>query len=297
METDAPELSIQLRQLTYLVEVARSDNWTEAADQLGISQPALSQSMHELEKRFGVQLFEAVGRRRVLTVEGNQAVAYAREILNTTEDLRTDLRATGSAMHGRLRVGMIDAASLYVLPEAIRSFRLDHPEVELELTVAPSTPLLDGLRALELDIVFVTGPVAEPQLESQPVVEEPLFLYGPPDGDPATGDWVTYPATSRTRGSIDRFFADFRWSPHIILESANPAVLAQMVGLGFGWSILPEAVGEAGPFQLEKRRVRPVASRSLVAAWRQSASQNPRIAAFREAALARSLSRRDGEGR
>ena len=284
METDAPELSIQLRQLAYLAAVARAANWTDAADQLGISQPALSQSMHELERRFGVQLFEAVGRRRVLTAEGRQAVAYSREILNTTEDLRADLRATGSAMHGRLRVGMIDAASLYVLPEAIRSFRLDYPEVDLELTVAPSTPLLDGLRALEHDIVFATGPVVGPQLESQPVAEEPLFLYGPPDGDPATGDWIMYPATSRTRGSIDRFFTDEGWSPHIILESANPAVLAQMVGLGFGWSILPEAVGEAGPFQLEKRRAEPVASRRLVAAWRKSASGNPRITAFRAAA-------------
>jgi LysR family hydrogen peroxide-inducible transcriptional activator len=284
MEIDAPELSIQLRQLAYLATVARSVNWTDAADQLGISQPALSQSMHELERRFGVQLFEAVGRRRVLTAEGRQAVAYSREILNTTEDLRTDLRATGSAMHGRLRVGMIDAASLYVLPEAIRTFRTNHPEVDLELTVAPSTPLLDGLRALEHDIVFITGPVVGPQLESQPIVEEPLFLYGPPDGDPATGDWVMYPATSRTRRSIERFFADEGWSPHIILESANPAVLAQMVGLGFGWSILPEAVGETGPFQLEKRRAKPVARRLLVAAWRQSASPNPRIEAFRVAA-------------
>ncbi|MDH5373614.1 MAG: LysR family transcriptional regulator, partial [Acidimicrobiia bacterium] len=146
MEIDASELSIQLRQLAYLVEVARSTSWTDAADRLGISQPALSQSMHELERRLGVQLFESVGRRRVLTAEGRQAVSYARDILNATEDLQSELHSTGTALHGRLRVGMIDAASLYVLPDSIHGFRAAHPAVDLELTVASSTPLLDGLR-------------------------------------------------------------------------------------------------------------------------------------------------------
>ena len=284
MEIAASELSIQLRQLAYLAEVARSVKWTDAADRLGISQPTLSQSMHELERRLGVQLFEAVGRRRVLTAEGRQAVAFAREILNTTDELRADLHATGDTLHGRLRVGMIDAASLYVLPDAIHAFRDSHPDVDLELTVAPSTPLLEGLRTLEHDIVFVTGPVAEPSLESEAVMEEPLYLYGPSDGDPATGDWVMYPGTSRTRGVIDRFFVDAGWAPHIILESANPAVLTQMVGLGFGWAVLPEAVAEAGVAPLWKRRTEPVARRVLAAVWRTSAAGNPRLEAFRSVA-------------
>ncbi|MDF1596760.1 MAG: LysR family transcriptional regulator [Acidimicrobiia bacterium] len=280
MDVTAPELNIQLRQLAYLAEVARGTSWTDAADRLGISQPALSQSMHELERRLGVRLFEAVGRRRVLTAEGRQAVAYARDVLNTTGDLRSELHATGTTLHGRLRVGMIDAASLYVLPDAIHAFRSRHPDVDLELTVAPSTPLLDGLRILEHDVVFVTGPVDEQGLSSEVIRHEPLYLYGPDDGDPATGDWVMYPRSSRTRGVIDRFFADAGWTPHIILESANPAVLTQMVGLGFGWAVLPEAVAEGGITPLEKSRPGPVARRLLAAVWRASAAGNPRLAAF-----------------
>lgn len=281
MDTNATELSIQLRQLAYLAEVARSESWTDAAGQLGISQPALSQSMHELERRLNVQLFEAAGRRRVLTPEGRQAVAFARQILNTTDDLRSDLHARGNTLQGRLRVGLIDAASLYVLPDTIKEFRAAHPEVELELTVAPSAPLLEGLRTLEQDLVFVTGPVEEPSLESELISSEPLFLYGPGDGDPSTGDWITYPGTSRTRRIIDRYFVDVAWAPHIILESANPAVLRQMVGLGFGWAVLPEAVAKTGADPLRKRNREPVATRHMVAAWRTSATNNPRIEAFR----------------
>jgi DNA-binding transcriptional LysR family regulator len=217
----------------------------------------------------------------VLTPEGWQAVAFARELLNATEDLRSDLRATGAHLHGRLRVGMIDAASLYVLPDAIHSFRTMHAGVDLELTVASSTPLLDGLRTLEQDIVYVTGPVDEPGLSTEVIRREPLFLYGPGEGDPATGDWVLYPDSSRTRSVIDRFFVDVGWTPRVILESANPAVLSQMVGLGFGWAVLPEAVAETRSDPLRKHRPDAVAHRLLVAVWRVSAEGNPRVEAFR----------------
>ncbi len=286
MDVGAPELSIQLRQLAYLTEVARSGTWTEAADQLGISQPALSQSMHELERRLDVRLFEQAGRRRVLTPEGRQTVSFAREVLAATGDLRAGFRASGEELQGSLDVGLIDAASLYVLPPAIHAFRATHPRVELALTVAPSTPLLEGLRSLRHDLVFVTGPVEESGLESETVHAEPLFLYGPEDGDPAAGDWVMYPRASRTRSVIDQFFADAGWMPRIILESANPAVLTQMVVLGLGWSILPEAVAESGRQPLHKRRPEPVAQRLLAAAWRSSSAGNPRLEAFRSSAAA-----------
>ena len=284
MDFQSPEMNIKLRQLVYLSELARSRSWTDAADRLGVSQPALSQSMHQLEQRLNVRLFEAVGRRRVLTDEGRQAVSFAREILNTTDDLRSELHARGTKLHGRLRVGMIDAASLYVLPDVIKAFRIAYPDVDLELTVAPSAPLLEGLRTLEHDLVFVTGPVEEPSLDSEIISTEPLFLYGPEGGDPVTGDWIMYPGTSRTRGVIGRFFVDVGWNPHIILESANPAVLTQMVGLGFGWAVLPEAAAEAGSEPLIKRSPDPVAHRLLVAAWRASTAGNPRVEAFRSAA-------------
>ncbi|MDH5373102.1 MAG: LysR family transcriptional regulator substrate-binding protein, partial [Acidimicrobiia bacterium] len=142
------------------------------------------------------------------------------------------------------------------------------------------------LRMLEHDIVFVTGPVEEPGLESVVIREEPLFLYGPAGGDPTAGDWVLYPGSSRTRGVIDRYFVDEGFTPQIILESANPAVLTQMVVLGFGWTILPEAVAEAGREPLTKHRAEPVAHRLMAAVWRASAAGNPRLAAFRTAALA-----------
>lgn len=281
MEIRSPELDIQLRQLAYLVEVAAAPSWTEAADRLGISQPALSQSMHELERRIGAPLFEALGRKRVLTEEGRRVVAYARGMLSVTDDLQTELRAAGDALSGTLRVGMIDAVSLYVLPDAIKQFRAQFPAVDLKLTVAPSAPLTQSLLRLELDMIFVTGPVEDSSLDSILLRQEPLFLYGPGFGDPETGDWVMYPGTARTRGVIDRFFAEAGWEPSVILESANPAVLRQMVGLGFGWSILPEAVAERGRDPLVKKRRRSVASRSIYAAWRRSAARNPRLVSFR----------------
>src|SRR5690606_34475805 len=105
---------------------------------------------------------------------------------------------------GTLRVGMIDAASLYLLPETIRRFRESHAGVELRLVVDTSTALLRQLDDFALDLVFVVGP-AEGEHETDEVLREPLFLYAPPgvEGTPAEAEWVLYPAGSHTRTLID----------------------------------------------------------------------------------------------
>jgi DNA-binding transcriptional LysR family regulator len=130
--------NLHLQQLAYLREVERAGTLTAAAETLHVSQPALSQSLTELERRLGTPLFERHGRRRVLTEAGREAVRYANEVLGRTAELRDRLGALNRGEAGTLRVGMIDAASLYLLPHAIRDFRRDRPRVQLQLVVDTS---------------------------------------------------------------------------------------------------------------------------------------------------------------
>jgi DNA-binding transcriptional LysR family regulator len=286
---DPGPLNVHLQQLAYLRAVEAAPTWSEAARRLHVSQPALSQSLAELERRLGVALFERAGRRRVLTPEGEEAAAFARRVLAEAHDLRERLHAGRAGVEGRLRVGMIDAASLYVLPRAVRSFRVSHPRVRLELTVASSGVLRAMLEAFELDIAFVTGPAGETAPGDVEVFQEPLYLYGPP-GDRRRAheaEWVLYPPGSRTRRQIDAALARQGIAPNVILESGNPQVLRQMVALGFGWSVLPAAVAESPPEPL-RRRGKSIARRSLLAVRRPDAPPDARAEAFlRLAARAR----------
>jgi len=279
---DVGPLSIHLQQLTYLREVERAGTFTEAARRLHVSQPALSQSLAELERRIGLPLFEARGRRRELTEVGREAARFASEVLGRTADFQQWVSSYREGGAGTLTVGMIDAASLYALPDAVREFREAHPEVRLQLIVDTSSALVERLQRYELDLAFVVAPVVG-DFESVEVGREPLHIYAPPQdtGAPEDADWVLYPVGSHTRQQIDEGLARLGIVPRVTLESHNPQVLRQMVELGFGWTVLPPAVaGEGGRL----RQLEQVAIRTLVGVRRRSAVLDPRVEAFLAAA-------------
>ncbi len=283
--------NVHLQQLAYLREVERAPTWAEAARRLHVSAPALSQALAELEKRLGMVLFERDGRRRRLTDDGREAAAFAREVLALAEAFDDRVRERRAGTRGSLRVGMIDAGSLYLLPAAVRRFRERHPGVDLHLTVDASAHLEEALRRFELDLAFVIDDGSEPpDLRREALADEKLYLYAPPGRreSPAAAEWVLYPPGSHTRERIDVGLARLGIRPRVRLESSNPQVLRQMVALGFGWSVLPAAVAESGPQPLRRRRREGViAVRTLCFSRRRGAPDDPRVKALLD--LARSL--------
>lgn len=283
-------LNLHLQQLAYLREVERGPTWAAAARRLSVSQPALSQAMAELERRLGLTLFERAGRSRRLTDDGRTTAAFAREMLARAEEFTALLEQRRRGAAGTLRVGMIDAGSLYLLPEAMRRFRNAHPEVDLHLTVAPSAQLEQALVRFDIDLAFVIDDdEAKPEIVRDRLADEALYMYAPPGdrSDAAKADWVLYPPGSHTRDRIDEGLLARGIDPRVRLESGNPQVLRQMVALGFGWSVLPAAVAEAPPHPLRRKRGGAVAVRTLCVARRRHAPEDPRVDSF--LALARRL--------
>ena len=278
---EAAPLNLHLQQLAYLQAVERWGSLTEAARRLGVSQPALSQSIAQLERRLGTPLLERAGRGRRLTEAGREAARFASEVLGRAAELREWLQELEAGSAGVLRVGMIDAASLYVLPETVRAFRLASPGVEVRLAVDRSAVLLERLARFELDIAFVVGPPPE-GYRSTEVLSEPLYVYAPPGSEetPEQGDWALYPQGRRTRLLIDEGLALRGLRPRVTLESDNPAVLRQMVVLGLCWSVLPAEIAEAGTPSLRPQRRELVAERTLLAVRRAQAPDDARVAAF-----------------
>ena len=285
--TDRPSVlpQLSLQQLLYLREVERTETVTAAAKRLEVSQPALSQALAELERRLDVALFDRRGRRLRLTEAGRRVARFAEEVLGQAEALERWMDAFREGRSGTLRIGMIDAASLYVLPSAVRAFREQQPEVELQLAVERSGVLLERLRRYELDLVFVVGPVADDLVVTE-LVEEPLYLYGPrTGGNPAEGDWVLLPSGRQTRAIVDEGLARLRLRPRVTLESDSPDVLRQLVALDLGWSVLPVGVAESGAEPLERFSDDPVATRMLVAVERADSDPDSRREAFLRLAL------------
>ncbi len=279
--SEAAPLNLHMQQLAYLQAVERWGSMTEAARRLGVTQPALSQSIAQLERRLGASLLERAGRGRRLTETGIEVARFAAEVLGRATELREWLQEYEAGAGGVLRVGMIDAASLYVLPETVRAFRAASPGVEVRLTVDRSAVLLERLARFELDVAFVVGPPPE-GYRSTEVLSEPLYVYAPPgsDEEPEQADWALYPQDRRTRLLIDEGLALRGLRPRVTLESDNPAVLRQMVVLGLCWSVLPAEIAEAGTPSLRPQRRELVAERTLLAVRRAQAPDDARVASF-----------------
>lgn len=275
------------QQLAYLREVARCGTLTAAAEALDVSQPALSQALAELERRLGVPLFERSGRRRVFTEPGEEVARFASEVLGHAAELRAWLNAYSEGEAGTLSVGMIDAASLYVLPAAIEAFREQYREVQLRLLVNSSEELLAQLRNFELDLAFVIAPVPD-EFEFVPVRSEPLHIYGPPGthgAPPPDAEWALY-HPGHTRTLINEGLRSRGITPNVVLESGNPEILRQVVALGLAWTVLPVEVAERGTPSLASQRYEAVAERTLLGVRRTGSPPDTRVDAFLELALA-----------
>lgn len=266
-----PDISI--RQLEYLVAVADSATWAAAAERVGVSASALSQGLAELERRVGVDLFERDGRRRLVRSAAAPVLDHARQVVALTGDLVAWSDRMRGATIGVVRVGMIDVAAVVHYSDVLAAFRAERPGVELHLTVAPSRGLLHQLRDGDLDVVVCVAPAcAVPGVRTEVLMDEALVVVAPAGttiGSPGGwGPWVLFPEGSHTRAQVEACLHDLGVPVLLAAESHQPDVLAQMVGLGLGWTVLPAVqvpTGVAVTIGPE------ILTRSLVAAWRDGA--------------------------
>lgn len=296
--TELP-VNVNTRTLAYLQKVAELSSFTEAAEGFGVSQPALSQSLSQLEQRLGVELFEQDGRRRRLTEAGRMVADFAAEVLGRTDELESWIRSHHEGDAGRLRIGLTDAATLYLLPDALMIFRQTHPAVEVQLIVDSTSALCDLLARYELDLVFAVGPPPEGLTGESLGIEELRVYARRSDERAAAGtaasadalEWALPPAGSRTRALIDAGLAERGIEPVVTLTSQNPDVLRQVAAVGLAWTVLPEAVGGNDPDLLDVLG-EAVALRPLTMMRRQSAPDDARAAALGR--LARDMVRLTG---
>ena len=281
--TVLPNLSTA--QLGYLVVITRHRTWAEAAASLGVTPSALSQGIAELERRLGVPLFAADGRRRVAHEHTATVAATAERVLADLDQMTRWLRSVGTGQVGRLRVGMIDIAAVHHCRDGVRKFRRAHPKLDVGFTVAPTGQLLERLERSELDVAICVDPDGVGSFASTPLLRDDLAVYAPPgvavDVPPAQwGPWLLFPADSRTRTAIDRRLRAIGAPLVVEMESHQPEVLVEMVRLGLGWTVLPTTQAEHGAHRLARAMAEPLFSRTVSAVTRRGGAQHPAVAPF-----------------
>ena len=170
---------MNLRDLRYLVALADLRHFGRAADACFVSQPTLSTQIRKLEEELGVVLIERAPRKVMLTAAGQDAVQRARRIVAEVDELKESARRSRDPASGALRLGVFPTLGPYLLPHVVPRIRARFPHLELLLVEEKSDVLLSRLREGKLDAGLLALPVADDQLHTEFLFEEPFVLAVP----------------------------------------------------------------------------------------------------------------------
>jgi DNA-binding transcriptional LysR family regulator len=240
--------------------VAELGGFSAAADVLGLSQPAVSLQIRQLEQRLKVRLIERVGRRATPTAAGTELLDHARRIEDQLSALTDSMQRHSDGLTGRVRLGTGATFCIYLLPSVLQRLRQRLPGLDIMVRIGNTNDILKGIEDNVLDLGFVTLPVAGRMFDVTPVLEEE-FLAVLPAGDDSIPEDITPVALSRqklilyepgshTRTIIDRWFAAGGIAPRPVMELGSVEAIKEMVGAGMGCAVLPSMAVQPGIRQL-----------------------------------------------
>jgi DNA-binding transcriptional LysR family regulator len=244
---------MELRQLKYFLSVVRLGGIGAAADANYVTQPAVSLQIQKLEDEVGERLFERRGRRLEPTEAGRVLATHAETVLRGMDNLDTAMAGLRGLQGGYLRMGNIDAASVYVLPAMYRAFHDRYPGVRIEILVGDTARLLDALRRGDIELATTTMPIGTAEFEQLPIYRDKMQLVAHPKHvlagkksvtlqDVSETGLIAYPARSVTRRSIEKVFIDNGLRLNATMDIASPEAIKSLTRAGLGASILPSSI-------------------------------------------------------
>jgi len=240
---------IEFQQLEQFVAVARAKNFTRAAEELNLSQPALSRAIQKLEDQLGQPLFERKPREVVLTDLGEVLLERAKEILKFVEDTFSVL--SDAAQHGRIRLGAIPTIAPYFLPSLLRGFGEEHPTISVMVQEDTTDNLIKRCSHGEIDLAILALPVIAKYLEVEPLFDEELFLLVPSGHPLETRGEITAEAVEEfpfimlneancLSDNIASYCRQQSVQPVTVERISQIATVQELVALSHGVSIVPE---------------------------------------------------------
>lgn len=298
--------NITIKQLRYFEALARHRHFGRAAEACGISQPALSVQIKELEAMLGATLVERGARQVGLTRLGEALFARARRILTEVGELGDLARSASGPFTGQLRLGMIPTIAPYLLVPVISELGTQMPGLELQPRETVTRRLIADLLDAQLDAAIVALPISEPALEEYPLFDEDFVLVRP-----QTEAHAPVPSPDKLQQmrllllEEGHCFRDQALSycavndapPRTLMEGSSLSTLVQMVGAGLGVTLIPEmAVAletRLAPVSLA-RFPAPAPARRIGMVWRKT---NPLAGKLKEvAAVVREVGMERPEG-
>jgi DNA-binding transcriptional LysR family regulator len=243
---------LNLYHLRVFYYVAKNLSFTRAADELCITQPAVSSQMRQFEEWCELKFFKKKGRGIRLTDEGETLFEYARKIFEFERQIEssiTSIEDMRKLKRGVLRIGSTRTYARYLMPNMMRHFHENYPDIKIFLDEGSSMDMSTSLFELKNEIAIIAKLKDDPAIEYIPFIEEEIVPILSPDHSLATRESLSIEHCSNepiilretgsaTRKYIDDFFHQHNCTPNILMETANSDFIKKLVARGDGISFL-----------------------------------------------------------
>ncbi len=241
-------LALTLRQLQVFESVARHLSHSRAAQELYLSQPAVSMQIKQMEEIVGLPLFEQAGKKLFLTDAGRELLHYSRSILQQMQEMEAVFGEMKGLERGRLNISVVSTAN-YFMPQLLAKFCKRYPNINVILNVANRDAVLQQLADNATDLAVMGQPPQSADIVAESFMKNPLVVIAPPDHPLCAAKHVKLKQLeqenfllreqgSGTRGAMERFFAEHRIRFRAGMEMGTNEAIKQAVQAGMGLGIL-----------------------------------------------------------
>ncbi len=242
---------MEVDELKAFLTIAESQSFSRAAQQLHLTQPAVSKRISQLESSLGCQLFDRVGRTVTLTESGKNLLPRAQKILMEIEDMRRALTNLSGEVSGRLKIGTSHHIGLHRLPPILKSFSRQYPEVLLDIQFIDSEKAFDLIMQSKIELGIVTLPPEDNSpLHTQAIWNDPLVFMIAADHplssqmEISLAELATFPAilpsmSTFTRRIVETIFQAHQLKINVPISTNYLETIKMMSSIGLGWTVLP----------------------------------------------------------
>jgi DNA-binding transcriptional LysR family regulator len=249
-------MNLNLEQLKTYALVVESGSFSGAADRLGISQPAVSLQIKELERRLGVKLLERVARKATPTAAGLDLMAHIARLQLAVDDVFSSMAGHSTTVSGRVSIGCGATVCLYFLPALLGALRARFPALSVTVITGNTSEIVKAVENNTLDAALVTLPVKSRALDCTPLLEDEFVAIAPKNGPAmrrvtpqlmAGKPLILFEPGANTRVLADQWLREAGLTVQPVMELGSIEATKAMVAAGLGWSIVPAmAVSGAG---------------------------------------------------
>ena len=285
---------MEIEQLRHFLKVADTQNFTRAAEEVGLSQPALSRSISKLEDSLGQPVFERQSRKVVLTEAGLVLKTRAEQILLIVEDTKAEISDDGES--GRLRIAAIPTIAPYFLPRLLRGFAEEFPKALITVQEDTTDNLTKRCTQGEIDLAILALPITAKYLEVESLFREELLLVLANDhplakkkqiqlADIEPLPFVLLGEAHCLSDNIETFCRQQSFNPVSVERTSQLATVQELVSLNHGVSMVPAMAVESD--DSKRRLYRSVSgekpTRTIAMVWNPYRFQSRLLEKFKEA--------------